>query len=235
MTVKREELSQDEAYQQGTDFQFIKSVELGPWTSYSLLHDPKHMSFSLARYKFCAKMLEGKKSVLEAGCGDGFGIPIVAQVVERVLAIDRDNRHVLGNRQRLEKIKNIEFKNMDICREIPDETFDATFSIDVIEHLDKGLNDTFIGNQSQCLVDDGICIVGMPNITADQYAGFSRIQHINLMNHDQLTALMGRHFQNVFLFSMNDEVVHTGFPSMAHYLFAMGVSLKTPTKMKRNQ
>ena len=33
--------------------------------------DPKHLLFSMARYKFIAKMLSGKKNVLEAGCGDG--------------------------------------------------------------------------------------------------------------------------------------------------------------------
>ncbi|MCA6302689.1 MAG: hypothetical protein IM629_12150, partial [Phenylobacterium sp.] len=33
---------------------------------------------------------------------------------------------------------------------------------------------------------------------------------------------MLKFFSNVFLFSMNDEVVHTGFAPMAHYLFAIG-------------
>ena len=29
------------------------------------------------------------------------------------------------------------------------------------------------------------------------------------------------HFHNVFIFSMNDEVVHTGFAPMPHYYFAL--------------
>ena len=37
---------------------------------------------------------------------------------------------------------------------------------------------------------------------------------------------MQRYFHNVFLFSMNDEVVHTGFYPMAHYLIALGVGIK---------
>jgi hypothetical protein len=32
---------------------------------------------------------------------------------------------------------------------------------------------------------------------------------------------MERYFHAVFLFSMNDEVVHTGFAPMAHYLIAV--------------
>jgi hypothetical protein len=34
---------------------------------------------------------------------------------------------------------------------------------------------------------------------------------------------MQRHFADVFIFSMNDEVVHTGFYALAHYLFALCV------------
>ena len=33
--------------------------------------------------------------------------------------------------------------------------------------------------------------------------------------------VMGRFYHNVLLFSMNDEVVHTGYHAMAHYLFAV--------------
>jgi hypothetical protein len=36
-----------------------------------------------------------------------------------------------------------------------------------------------------------------------------------------LKATMSRNFHNVFMFSMNDEVVHTGYHKMAHYLFAV--------------
>ena len=66
-----------------------------------------------------------------------------------------------------------------------------------------------------------------PNVTAAAYASErSNATHVNLKDADQLRQLMNRYFANVFLFSMNDEVVHTGFCPMAHYLFAMGVGLK---------
>ena len=37
---------------------------------------------------------------------------------------------------------------------------------------------------------------------------------------------MENYFENVFMFSMNDEVVHTGFPPMANYIFGVGVGNK---------
>ena len=55
----------------------------------------------LSRYKFVAKMLEGKDSVLEVGCGDGFGIPIVAQSVNTLYAIDWEERFIKDNAGRL--------------------------------------------------------------------------------------------------------------------------------------
>jgi len=111
------EITQKKAFEIATEYQFdTESLSLGPWTSYSLLHDPKHMCFVLARYKFVAKMLCGKKDILEVGCGDGFGIPLIAQDANYVLGIDVDDRLIEGNCKRLEKIKNIEFKRLIFAR-----------------------------------------------------------------------------------------------------------------------
>ena len=225
--MAKKKLSQAEAYKLGTDYQFIDSVKLGPWTSYSLLNDPKHMGFVLARYKFCAKMLDGMDLVLEVGCGDGFGTPIIAQAVKKVIAIEPDIRHIKGNVERLKSLKNVEFKAMSICDSIPEGKFDASFSIDVIEHLDKPLNNSFFENQYSCLKDDGVCIIGTPNITANKYASpRSRVQHINLQSQASLKKMMSKYFKRVFMFGMNDEVLHTGYAPMCHYIFGMGVGLK---------
>lgn len=226
-------MKQKEAYKKGTDEQFICPMSLGPWTSYSLLHDPKHMCFVLARYKFCSRILEGKEHILEIGCGDAFGTPIVAETTASVVAIDTEERHIIGNSNRLSEIKNITFVKHDICNSsIVDDDFnlfkfDGAFSIDVIEHLDKELEHSFMINMCNNLVVDGICIIGTPNITASKYATpRSQIQHINLKSYESLRELMIDYFSNVLMFSMNDEVVHTGYGQMAHYLFGVGVGIK---------
>ncbi len=225
--MPKQKLSQQQAYKEGTSYQFIDSIALGPWTSYSLLDDPKHLGFVLARYKFCAKMLEGKAKVLEVGCGDAFGAPVVAQAVGHLLGIDPEIRLIDNNKKRLSKIKNLEFKQMDICSKVPDGQFDAVFSVDVIEHLDNPLNDVFMKNQCSLLKADGVCIIGTPNITANKYASErSSIQHINLKSQKTLRAQMEKYFKNVFMFGMNDEVLHTGYAPMCHYIFGMGVGVK---------
>lgn len=225
--MARRKLTQQQAYKEGIEYQFIKGVELGPWTTYSLLDDPKHMAFVLARYKFVAKMLEGKKSVLEVGCGDAFGAPIVAQAVGHLLGIDPEIRVIKSNKTRLARIKNLQFAQGDICLSPPSGQFDALFSVDVIEHLDKPLNKNFMENQCALLKKDGVCMIGTPNITANKFACHrSKVQHINLKSHSTLRKQMEKYFKNVFLFGMNDEVVHTGYAPMCHYIWGLGVGVK---------
>ena len=63
-----------------------------------------------------------------------------------------------------------------------------------------------------------------PNKTAEQYASeWSRKAHVNLKTFDGLRDLGLAYFHNVFMFGMNDEVVHTGYGPMCHYLWALCV------------
>ena len=60
----------------------------------------------------------------------------------------------------------------------------------------------------------------MPSLESQAYAKpISRAGHVNCKSGEELRADARRYFRNVFLFSMNDEVLHTGFAKMAHYLF----------------
>ena len=226
--MAKKQISQQQAYEIGTSYQFIESIELGPWTSYSLLDDPKHLSSVLARYKFCAKMFDGMDRAIEVGCGDAFGTPIMAQHVKELLAIEPEAKHLRGNKKRLGKIKNIDFRQGTIQDlKLPKASFDGAYSIDVIEHLDQHLNGPFVKSQSQILKKNGVCIIGTPNVTANEYASErSRVQHINLHSQKSLKALMEQYFQRVFMFGMNDEILHTGFAPMCHYIFGMGVGVR---------
>ena len=57
-------------------------------------------------------------------------------------------------------------------------------------------------------------------IPGDASAG-SKAGHVNCKDAPTLKLLLSVYFHNVFMFSMNDEVVHTGFYPMAHYLLAL--------------
>ena len=99
--------------------------------------------------------------------------------------------------------------------------------MDVIEHIPAADEDTFIGNMTKSLNDAGVCLIGSPSLESQQYASpGSKAGHVNCKTGPDLKALMQQFFHNVFMFSMNDEVVHTGFQPMAHYLFALGANRK---------
>ena len=211
------------------DFYRIGPSQMGPWTSHIWRSDPRHLGFLLARYKFVSKMLAGKNRVLEVGCGDAIGTPVVLQTVGSVHGIDFEPL-VLNNaieRYSREGIGRASFSVHDMLMGGVADTFDAAFSLDVIEHIPEANEDLFINNIVSSLSDKAVFIMGTPNITAKDYASpASAAGHINLKNGETLKSLLLKRFHNVFSFSMNDEVVHTGYSPMAHYLLAMGVGVK---------
>lgn len=202
-------------------------ISLGPFTSYSLMHDPKHLAFVLSRYKFVSKMLRGRQRVMEVGSGDGFGIPLVADVVEHLYAVDWDRRFLDGSARRLKHLSNVSFIMANLNVESPKVEVDAAYWVDVLEHLDADTESAVIENILRCLPDDGVLITGTPNRTAAQYASpLSEGLHINLKTMEELRALMDRYFRNVFMFAMNDEVLHTGYAPMCHYLWSLAVGVR---------
>lgn len=204
-----------------------QGITLGPWASDDLVNDPKHLAFVMSRYKFCAKMLDGKADVLEVGCGDALGLPIVAKSVGRLHAVDWDHRQLDSNAGRLSHIDNVNYLLHDFNASSPDLLVDAAYSVDVIEHLEPDSEATFVENLVACLKPGGVLITGTPNVTAAEYASpQSKVHHINLKSFASLRGLMERYFDNVFMFGMNDEVLHTGFGPMSHYLWSIAVGPK---------
>jgi len=102
------------------------------------------------------------------------------------------------------------------------QRYDGIYSLDVIEHISREDEHAYLANLRGSLDDDGVLVIGSPSLESQQYASpQSKAGHINCKSGAELKSLMERYFHNVFLFSMNDEVVHTGFYPMAHYLIAV--------------
>jgi 2-polyprenyl-3-methyl-5-hydroxy-6-metoxy-1,4-benzoquinol methylase len=195
---------------------------LGLMTSHVWRDDPKRLCFLLARYKFVAKMLAGSRSALEIGCADGFGTRLVRQEVPLVVATDFDPEFIARNRARDQGRWPIDFRVHDLLAGPVAEGFDGAYAVDVIEHIPAADEERFVANLAASLGPHGVGIVGTPSIQSQAYASpASREGHVNCKDAPGLVHLMRGHFRNVFVFSMNDEVVHTGFTPMAHYLFAL--------------
>ncbi|MDA0225582.1 MAG: class I SAM-dependent methyltransferase, partial [Proteobacteria bacterium] len=196
---------------------------LGLRSSQSWHDDPKHLLFRLARYKFVAKMLSGSGHVLEVGCGDAFGTRIVQQEVKALSATDFDELFVEDVKARMvERWRFPVFTHDLLAGPIPGD-YDGVFALDVLEHIAQGDEHTFMKNAFAALGPYGVGIIGMPSLESQAHASpTSRAGHVNCKSMPDLKKTMQAHFHNVFMFSMNDEVVHTGFHPMAHYLLAVG-------------
>ena len=110
----------------------------------------------------------------------------------------------------------------DILEKPLPRRYDAVYSLDVIEHIPPDKEDTFISNLWASVTEHGVLIIGSPSLESQAYASpQSKVGHVNCKSGRALKLLLERHFHTVFLFSMNDEVVHTGFYPMAHYLFTL--------------
>jgi spermidine synthase len=95
----------------------------------------------------------------------------------------------------------------------------------VLEHILPSDEERFLKHVAMSLTDHGVFIVGSPSLQSQAYASIaSKEGHVNCKDHEELRRLMTRYYHNVFPFSMNDEVVHTGFGPMAHYLIAVCVT-----------
>lgn len=197
-------------------------LPLGLMTNQHWHDDPKRVGFVMARYKFVAKMMEGLDRVVEMGCGDGFYARIVAQSVGHVTACDIDPLLIQDARDRPAQGWSLEYRVHDALAGPTGDRFDGAYSLDVLEHIPAADEDAFLSNLARCLVPDGVAVVGSPSLESQAHASeISRRGHVNCKTGPELKRSLERHFRNVFLFSMNDEVVHTGFTPMAHYLLAL--------------
>jgi 2-polyprenyl-3-methyl-5-hydroxy-6-metoxy-1,4-benzoquinol methylase len=211
------------------------TITLGPNTVDRYLTDPKRIAFFLSRYKFVGKMLRDCKSIVDVGCGDGFGtLSFLADTkATKVLGVDFDEAliaHAQSIQRELARLhpdraSRIAFQWRDMLADGPPGTFSGLACLDVIEHIEPTREDDFIHALRNSLDSDGIALIGTPNLDARQYASpHSEIGHINNYDAERLRTSLGRAFRHVFMFSMNDEMVHTGFDRLAHYLIALCVN-----------
>lgn len=195
---------------------------LGLMSNQTWYDDPKRLVFVLARYKFVAKMFTGLDHVLEVGCADAFGTRIVLQEVQRITAVDFDPVFIQDARDRMDARWAFECRVHNMLDGPVAENFDGAYSLDVLEHIPADREDRFLTNIVDSLGPQGRLIVGSPSLESQAYASPpSKAGHVNCKSGSQLKTLLERYFHHVFVFSMNDEVVHTGFHPMAHYLLGL--------------
>lgn len=215
--------TKDPVNQAGFDVQRrIGETRLGVLKNWEWHDDPRRFLFSMARYKFVSKMFAGRRNVLELGCGDAFNAPIVLQTVKKLTVADFDPVFIEDARKRMKEPWIYEAKVLDLLQDPIEGCYDGIYSLDVLEHIPQEREREVLTKICGALDPHGAVIIGMPSLESQAYASApSRAGHINCKTMPDLQALLNDFFHNVFMFSMNDEVVHTGYHKMAHYLLGL--------------
>ncbi len=201
---------------------------MGNNTSSVFLSDPKLLGNTISKYKFAGKMLENKDKVLEVGCMEGFGSIVLEKFVKKLYAIDFYRPHIAEIENSSYK-PNVTFGAADFLDrdKIFGGNYNGIVSFDVFEHIDPKQEDLFFEAMLKNLSQTGVCIIGIPSLESQTYAQeANKKAHINCKTGIEFRKICERFFSNVLLFSMNDEVIHTGFSKMAHYLISICVNPK---------
>lgn len=199
-----------------------KKVHIGINTNFKIFKDPLQFFISLARYKFVSKIFSGKKNILEIGCGDAFNSKIVAQTVINLEVCDIDDNLLYDARKcSKERFKFKVFKHNFLINKYK-KKYNGIYLLDVFEHISKKNEKKFLENIKHSLDKKGTLVVGIPSLEFQKYSRDKKISgHINCKTGSGLKKFLEKFFVNVNIFSMNDEITHTGFQKMACYLIAV--------------
>jgi len=222
-------------YSKEPQYQFVvdraaagDTAKFGLMSGQTWQDDPKRLVFLLSRYKFASKMLAGCRRVLEVGCADAFGARILRQAGPEVTAVDFDPVFIENARATMDERWPVKFGVHDMTSgPYQERDFDGAYALDVIEHIAPDKEDAFVANVVRSLAPHGVLLLGCPSEASQKHASKpSREGHVNCKDGEDMRTLLARHFHNVFVFSMNDEVVHTGFFPMAQYVFGLACGPK---------
>ena len=196
-------------------------INLGRYTAFWFQNSPRRALHYLSYYKWAAKMIGADKAVLDVGCSEGLGTWLLKQSCGRARGLDLDQEAIDVAKSNWTD-DGIQFDCGDVLQEAPVPEWDAVTNFDVIEHIRPENAATFIEKIAGFLKPDGVAIIGTPSLESQVYASpHTKAGHINCYTAERLEEELREFFEYVFIFSANDEMVHTGFPRMAHYLLAL--------------
>ncbi|SPM37945.1 Ubiquinone/menaquinone biosynthesis C-methylase UbiE [Mycobacterium numidiamassiliense] len=109
-------------------------------------------------YQRLAKQCVGR-DVLEAGCGEGYGADLIADVARRVVAVDYDAATVAHVRHRYSRVEVMQANLAELP--LPTASMDVVVNFQVIEHLwDQA---QFVAECARVLRPSGVLMVSTPN------------------------------------------------------------------------
>jgi 2-polyprenyl-3-methyl-5-hydroxy-6-metoxy-1,4-benzoquinol methylase len=203
-------------------------IRLGGYVTHWFQNTPRRTLHALSYYAFASRLIGPGKRVLDVGCNEGLGTWTLAVECGFARGIDFDADAIAVAQANWSEDPRIEFAVEDfLAGELT--RWDAVVNFDVIEHIFPRNAADFLGGMAASLEADGVAIIGTPSEPGQRYASeVSRAGHVNVYSGERMEAELREHFEHAFIFAANDEMVHTGFFPMAHYIIGVGCKPRRP-------
>jgi 2-polyprenyl-3-methyl-5-hydroxy-6-metoxy-1,4-benzoquinol methylase len=199
---------------------------------------PGEISFTYARhafaYGYAAAWVDGK-SVLDVGCGTGYGARLLADRARAVTALDQSEEAIAYCRTHY-AAPNIDFR---IARaedlNFP-ARFDAGVCFQVIEHLPDPAG--FLTRLRLAIAPGGLILMTTPNVRAGHTPRDENPFHLQEMTFDGLSTLLTSSFSSFRLLGIAPSKAPLWRQALRHlplYRWGSGVSRTNPLKKMANR
>jgi 2-polyprenyl-3-methyl-5-hydroxy-6-metoxy-1,4-benzoquinol methylase/glycosyltransferase involved in cell wall biosynthesis len=185
----------------GSDFHsFMKERYVpGTWSELALYeHFPRYL---------LAGRLAFQKTVLDLGCGTGYGTAMLAGAgAASVIGLDID-QSTIEWAQRAHHEKNLSFcARTDLGAGFAPESFDLITCFEMIEHVTEPIQRATIASIARLLKKDGILLISTPNPAVTRLYGENPF-HLREMIKEEFVGLLREHFQHI---QLNYQFIRAG-------------------------
>ncbi|PHX99428.1 MAG: hypothetical protein CK529_09475 [Rhodospirillaceae bacterium] len=205
----------------GSDFTDFMRERYVPGT-WSKIAEYEHVP----RYALAKDVVKGK-TVLDFGCGTGYGAAKLATQAASVTGLDIDTAAIRWA-SATHRNDNLKFVCLaDLGASLPAASFDVVTCFEMIEHVDHETQKALIASFARLLKPDGVMLISTPNPETTKLYG-ANPYHIREMNEAELHDLVSPHFSAVqilrqhvragvtFELGDNNAALRSSFISEAH-------------------
>ncbi len=162
--------------------------------------------YCLARYKFIARLLHPQETVLDVGCGYGYGTKLLSKYCTKSVGCDINAICIEAARERF---KDTDFIHADVCH--LNEEYDVVVCMELIEHLD---NVSSIIEKVKELARKYVVFSTPRYLPYRERSKVRQLFHIREYDYKSLYELFSEHFKTVLIFTQTDEIVSSGNPDV---------------------
>lgn len=171
---------------------------------------------------YAIRRLRGSRRVLDVGCGTGYGSAMVAARVGEVVGIDSSEEAVARAKAK-HQLDNVEFVAMPATElRFPDGSFDAAYSIQVIEHIEDV--ELHLSEVGRVLRPGGKFVVATPNRLTYSPDGLHNAFHVREYAADELEDLLASFFPEVEITGLHAGLDLALRPEVRDYEFSARIN-----------